>query len=78
MTLIPLLGLIISHFIYAYMKGIFRQVVSFEMKDLPSFRDVEYYSQNIMDERLLQYPSFIWKADDKPELAYVSKVNFHR
>jgi hypothetical protein len=78
MTLIPILGLIISHLIYSYMKKIFRSVVSFDIKDLPSFKDVEYYSNNIMDDRLLQYPAYIWKADDKPEHSAVAKVNFHR
>jgi hypothetical protein len=78
MTVIPIVGLILSHLIYAYMKSIFRNVVNFDMKDLPSFKDFEYNSQNIMDDRLLQYPAYIWKADDKPEQSSVSKVNFHK
>jgi hypothetical protein len=78
MLLIPILGLLISFGIYMYMKVIFRRVVKFDIKDLPSFKDVEYYSENIMDDRLLQYPVYIYNAENKPEDAYVSKVNFHK
>jgi hypothetical protein len=60
------------------MKYIFNNVVSFDMNNLSNFKDVEYYSLDIMENRLLHYPSYIKEADNKPEDAYVSKVNFHQ
>ncbi len=78
MTCYPILGILTSIFLYYYMKKIYNKVVVIDVNEIPSLNDVEYYSQNIMDDRLLQYPIYISDIDKKPLDANVSKVNLHK
>ena len=78
MTCYPILGIFTSIILFFYMKFIYNKVVLIDVNEIPSLNDVEYYSQNIMDDRLLQYPIYISEIDKKPFDANVSKKNFHK
>ncbi len=78
MTVIPILGILISICIYYYMRKLYRKVVSVDVHNIPTLKDVEYLSQNIMDDRLLQYPIYIEEAEKNPQNSNISKINFHK
>lgn len=78
MTVIPVLGLFVIFMIYTYLKRLYRKVVNVDVHNIPTLKDVEYLSQNIMDDRLLQYPIYIDEAEKNPISANISKINFHK
>jgi hypothetical protein len=78
MTVVPVIGILFTLLIYIYMKRLYKKVVDVDVHNIPSLKDIEYFSQNIMDDRLLQYPIYIDEAEKRPKDSNISKANFHR